>query len=362
MEQVFTECIKIVSKDNSSMINIRQSDIAKKLNVSRITVSKALRDHPDISKEMKEKVLKAAKKMGYVPNLIATQLNTRRTFTIGIVVPDLENSFFAFVVDSMIDFATEKKYHVILTVSREKETIEQQNIENLIGMRVDGLLVCLSQETKDRDIFSRVKRMKIPMVFFDRAFEKMGFPVVVFDDKAGALNALDQVIGSGYTRIAHFAGYSSVNIGKRRTDGYKSALRKHRLPLRKNWIFEGGFEFNDGYDSFLKLFRQGELPEIVFTVNDRVALGAYKAASECGIKIPSEIGIVGYGFNETTDMFNPPLTVINQDPRKMGKQSIALLFNMIDNNVTGKPADINIEEEFLWKKSILRKGKSNKKL
>lgn len=355
----FTEYTDEVSQDYSNMVNIRQSDIARKLNVSRVTVSKALRDHPDISQEMKEKVLKSAKKMGYVPNLIATQLNTRKTFTIGIVVPDLENSFFAFVVDSMIDFATEKKYHVILTVSREKEAIEQQNIENLIGMRVDGLLVCLSQETKDRDIFSRVKKMNIPMVFFDRAFEKMGFPAVVFDDKAGALDALDHIIGSGYTRIAHFAGYSSVNIGKQRTKGYKAALRKHRLPVRREWILEGGFELKDGYDSFMRLFHQGELPEIVFTVNDRVALGVYKAASECGIKIPSEMGIFGYGFFETTDMFQPPLTVINQNPRKMGQQAITLLFEMVDKKVHGKPADLIIEEEFLWKKSILTKEKIN---
>lgn len=342
------------------MVNIRQSDIAKKLKVSRITVSKALRGHPDISAEMKAKVIKAAKKMGYVPNLIATQLNTRKTNTVGIVVPDLENSFFAFVVDSMIDFATERKYHVILTVSRENEIIEQQNIENLIGMRVDGLLVCLSQETTDKDIFSRVRKMRIPVVFFDRAFEKTGFPVVVFDDKAGALDSLDQVISSGYTRIAHFAGYSSVNIGKRRNDGYKSALRKHRLHIRKDWILEGGFELKDGYDSFMKLYRQGELPEIIFTVNDRVALGAYRAASECGIEIPSDIGIFGYGFNEITDMFRPSLTVINQDPRKMGQQATALLLDIIDNNTSGQPAEINIREEFLWKESIIRKVKSKK--
>jgi LacI family transcriptional regulator len=343
------------------MINIRQSDIAKKLNVSRITVSKALRGHPDISQEMKNKVIKAAKKMGYVPNLIATQLNTRKTFTIGIVVPDLENSFFAFVVDNIIDFATEKKYHVILTVSREKEVIEQQNIENLIGMRVDGLLVCLSQETKERTIFSRIKKMKIPLVFFDRAFEKIGFPAVVFDDKEGALEALDQVIDSGYTRIAHFAGYSSVNIGEQRAAGYKSALEKHGLPLHENWILEGGFELKDGYVSFKRLFQQGELPEIIFTVNDRVALGAYKAARECGIKIPSEIGVFGYGFSETTDLFQPPLTIINQDPRKMGQKVIELLIDMIENKTTGKPADIIISEEFLWKKSILGKEKRNKK-
>jgi LacI family transcriptional regulator len=117
------------------MVNTRQSDIAKELNISRVTVSKALRDHPDISMAMKKKINIVARKMGYVPNLIARQLNSRRTFTIGIVVPDLENSFFSYVVDSMIDYATAHNYYVILTVSREKENIERQNIENLIGRK-----------------------------------------------------------------------------------------------------------------------------------------------------------------------------------------------------------------------------------
>lgn len=340
------------------MVNIRQSDIAKELNVSRVTVSKALRNHPDISSGMKKKVSKVAKELGYIPNLIATQLNSRKTYTLGIVIPDLENSFFSYVVDSMIDYATGKKYHVILTVSREKEIQEQHNIKNLIGMRVDGLLICLSQETKDRQIFSQVKKMKIPMVFFDRAFENMGFPTVVFDDKTGARNALDQIIKSGYTRIAHFAGYSSVNIGRERIEGYELALKKHKIPLRKDWILEGGFELKDGYDSFMKLFKLKELPEVIFTVNDRVALGVYKAARECGIKIPTDLSVFGYGFSETTDLFQPPLTIINQDPRKMGQKAIALLMDMIDNKSAGNVANVVIKEEFLWRKSIYRKEKN----
>jgi LacI family transcriptional regulator len=126
------------------MVNIRQSDIAKELNVSRVTVSKALCDHPDISSAMKKKIAMLARKMGYIPNQIARQLNSRRTYTIGIVVPDIENSFFPYLIDSIIDYASENNYYVILTVSREKESMEKRNIENLIGMRVDGLLVCLS--------------------------------------------------------------------------------------------------------------------------------------------------------------------------------------------------------------------------
>ena len=153
---------------------ITQQDIADSLNVSRITVSKALRDHPDISVEMKEKVRKAVEELGYSPNLIAKQLTLRKTYTLGIVIPDLENSFFAYLVDSIIDASTERDYHIILTVSREKEEHERNNIRNLIGMRVDGLLVCVSQKTSDYKIFEHVRKMKIPLVFFDRAIKGFG--------------------------------------------------------------------------------------------------------------------------------------------------------------------------------------------
>ena len=313
------------------MVNVRQSDIAKQLNVSRVTVSKALRDHPDISQAMKKKIGLTARKMGYVPNLIARQLNSRRTFTIGIVVPDLENSFFSYIVDSMIDYATEHNYYVILTVSREKANIEKQNIENLIGMRVDGLLVCLSQETTDRQVFTKVGKMNIPLVFFDRAFENMKFSRVVFNDKPGAVNSLNSIILEGYTRIAHFAGYSKTNIGRERNEGFNEALSKNKIQVNKEWIIEGGFELKDGYESFKKLNNLGNLPEVIFAVNDRVALGAYKAAKEAGLRIPEDIGIFGFGFNEITDFFDPQLTVINQDPRKMGMEAIKLLIDEIEN-------------------------------
>ncbi len=337
------------------MVNIRQSDIAKKLNISRVTVSKALRDHPDISLSMKKKIIETAGKMGYVPNLIARQLNSRRTFTIGIVVPDLENSFFSYIVDSMIDYATEHNYYVILTVSREKEAIEKQNIENLISMRVDGLLVCLSQETTDEQVFTKAGKMKIPLVFFDRAFESMNFSKVLFNDKPGAVNSLNRIIREGYSRIANFSGYAKTNIGKERLEGFTAALKHNKLPLRKEWIIEGGFELNDGYESFKKLNSSGNLPELIFAVNDRVALGAYKAAKEAGLRIPEDIGIFAYGFNEITDFFDPQLTVINQDPRRMGFEACKLLINEIEKGISSGGNKIYIEEEFLWRKSVNRK-------
>jgi len=194
-------------------------------------------------------------------------------------------------------------------------------------------------------------------VFFDRAFENMKFSRVVFNDKPGAVNSLNRVIQEGYTKIAKFAGYSKTNIGKKRLEGFIETLTKNKIPVRKEWIIEGGFELKDGYESFKKLNSSGKLPEVIFAVNDRVALGAYKAAKKAGLRIPEDIGIFGYGFSEITDFFDPQLTVINQDPRKMGLEAVKLLINEIEKKTKNGQSKIYIEEEFLWRKSVKRKVK-----
>ena len=337
------------------MTQITQSDIAKRLNVTRITVSKALRDHPDISVEMKKKVLDAAERLGYTPNLVALNLSSRKTFTLGLVIPDLENSFFAYATDSIIDSSNENKYNVFVTVSRENQLSEELNINRLIGMRVDGLLVCVSQQTKDARIFNHIEKLKIPLVFFDRPYEGLNFPSVTFDDCNGALNALNKIIENGYKEIAHFSGYSNVSIGRKRCLGYKSALKKKNIEIKSEWIIEGGFEIKDGYNSFMKLYNSKKLPEIIFTVNDRVALGVYKAAAEKGLKIPQDIGIAGFGFKDTAQSFTPTLSIINQDPRKIGSKAAELLIEMINNPSDVLHRNLIIEEEFLWNNSILKK-------
>lgn len=338
------------------MTHITQLDIAKKLNVSRITVSKALRNHADISVKMKKKVLDTAEELGYIPNLVAQNLTTRKTFTIGIVIPDLENSFFAFAADSIIDSANENNYNIFVTVSRENQNNERLNIQKLIGMRVDGLLVCVSQQTKDPQIFNRIKKLNIPLVFFDRQFEGLNFSGVTFDDRNGAEKAVDKIIEQGYTKIAHFAGYSNVSIGKERCRGYKNVLEKKGIEINPEWIIEGGFEIKDGYNSFMKLYSSKNLPEIIFTVNDRVALGVYKAAAEKGLKIPEDIGIAGFGFKETAQGFTPPLSIVNQDPRKIGSVAAELLIETIKSPDIKMQRNIIIEEEFLWNNSILKKN------
>jgi len=335
--------------------HITQQDIADKLNVSRITVSKALRNYPDISTEMKERVKKAVEEMGYSPNLIAKQLSLQKTFTLGIVVPDLENSFFAYLVDSIIDTAKEHNYNIILTVSREREVFEKNNIMNLIGMRVDGLLVCVSQETADHKVFEYVRRVKIPLVFFDRAIKELHFSYVAFNDKIATLEALNQLISGGFTKIAHFAGYSSTSIGNERCNGYREALINNKIPIREDWIIEGGYEIDDGIRAFEKLKATGELPELILAVNDRVASGAYKAIRKSGLKIPDDIGILGYGLGDTARLFSPTLSVIDQDPRKMGRIAANLLIDEIQGISKNSHTEILIDVDFQWNTSILKR-------
>jgi LacI family transcriptional regulator len=331
---------------------VTQEDIARELGVTRITVSKALRDHPDISVAMKARVLKAAEEMGYSPNEIARQLTSRTTQTLGVVVPDLENSFFSHVVDSIIDTATDRDYQVLLAVSREKEDIERKNILNLAGKRVDGLLVCLTQQTRDRQVFHQVKKMGIPLVFYDRSLPETEFSRVVFDDAAGMNLAVDQIAGAGYSRIAHFAGYSSTAVGQERLEGFRSALLRNQLPLREEWISEGGFEVADGYAAFQKIRSLGPLPQVIIAVNDRVALGAYRAIREAGLRIPEDIGIVGFGFSETAELFSPTLSVITQDPRNMGIMAALLLIDEVRSEGPVAHQHIRLKETFIWNQSV----------
>jgi LacI family transcriptional regulator len=337
------------------MRHITQEDIARKLNVTRITVSKALRDHPDISVSMKQRVLEAADQMGYSPNQIARQLTTRTTHTIGVIVPDLENSFFSHVVNAIIDTATGQDYQIILAVSRENEDLEKKNIRNLIGKRVDGLLVCLSQQTPVTTEFEYLRNMGIPVVFFDRAPAGTGCSRILFDDNRGVRLAIDRLVIAGFTRIAHLAGYSTTGIGKERLDGYLAALEKNGLISWKEWIIEGGYEVRDGYQSFLQLHRHGNLPEVVLAVNDRVALGVYKACRELGLRIPEDIGVAGFGFPETTELFNPPLAVITQDPRLMGRMACERLLAEIRSESGDSGMEIRIAEDFQWNSSVKHK-------
>ncbi|MBN2202102.1 LacI family DNA-binding transcriptional regulator [bacterium] len=308
---------------------INQSEIARKLKVSRATVSKALKGDSDISDEMKQRVRDLADKLNYIPHYHARGLHSRKSMTIGVVVPDISNSFFSYAVDGIMDVAVRSGYHIILAVSREKSEIEKKNILNLLSMRVDGLLIAVSKESPDIQIYQKVKISDVPLIFFDRVLEGQGSGFVGIDDRGAAKKLIDFVIRCGYRNIGHLAGSSLVRIGRDRLSGYLDSLRDHGLPVRREWIVEGGFERKDGISGFEKIWMGRDKPEVVFAANDQIALGAYDAIREKGLKIPDDIGVVAFGHHDFAKIPSPCMTIINVDPYDLGLQAMEMMLQCI---------------------------------
>ncbi len=310
---------------------ITLSDIARKLNVSKVTVSKALRDHPDISAATKKLVKETALKMGYTPNFIARNLSAKKSNTIGLVVPKVAHHFFATAIETIYNIAFEKNYEIIMTVSQEDDRKEARHIETLLSMRVDGLLVSVSQKTRDHAIFDFVKQKGIPLVFFDRVIENIGFSCVTFDDEQSTFEAIDEIIRRGYTKIAHLAGFSHTSIGRNRLNGFKKAMKKNGLEIPPHWVVEGGFAESDGFKGFSEILEKGGLPEVVFAVTYPVALGVLSAAEQKKIKIPGDLQLLSFGGSDYNRYISPSLSYIDQPAPKIAQRAMELLIDEIQN-------------------------------
>lgn len=309
--------------------NITQAQIAKMLNLSAVTVSKALRNHPDISPETIKKVKQLANQLGYTPDLIARALSSRRSNIIGVVVPEIDHTFFSAVVNGISAVAKEFEYQILLTVSQEDEKTEVENLKTLIAMRVDGILISIAQSTKNFEIFHVIKKRKIPLVFFDRNVQELGFSAVVVDDREGAKRAVEYAIGQGFTRIAHFAGPQHLSIAHERYLGYCDALKAHGIEINPNWIVSCELSEEGGYQGFKQLLQHGDLPEVVFAANDPIALGVYDAAKEADVQIPEDIGVIGFSDNIISRYLSPPLTTVFQPAVEIGKSACRLLLEEI---------------------------------
>ncbi len=310
---------------------ITLADIAQELHVSKVTVSKALRDHPDIGTEMKKKVRLTAEQLGYVPNFMARNLSARRSNTIGLVVPKIAHHFFASTIEAIYATAYTHNYDVILTVSQENEIHEKKHIQTLLAMRVDGLLVSLSEQTKDMTIFETVRQRGVPLVFFDRAPQSKNFSVVTSDDEGGAYKLVRQLIEAGHTRIAHLAGYRHTSIGANRRAGYERALAESGIELSPEFIIEGGFGEQDGYRGLMRLFENKIKPQAVFAVTYPVALGVLLAANDLGLKIPEDLDLVSFGGSNYNRFLKPSLTFVDQPTKELGKAATELLLSEIKN-------------------------------
>ena len=308
---------------------IRLSDIADRLNITKVTVSKALRDHPDISRATRELVKKTAEEMGYSPNFLARSLSSRKTSTIGVVVPKIAHSFFASIIDAIQRYATEEDYGVILAVSNERSDLERQHIERLLAMRVDGLLVSVSKQPADREVYRMVRTMGIPLVFFDRRLEDEPFSSVTVDDFGGARDAVDYLIRQGHRKIAHIGGSGDTAIGRARREGYIEALRQNGLEINESWIIEGGFDEQHGYEACRQILMLSEVPQVIFAVSFPAGLGARAALREASDGADMEL--ISFGAGGFDEFSTHPHYCIQQPTAEIGRQAVRLLLDEIES-------------------------------
>ncbi len=326
---------------------IKLDDLAKKLKVSKVTVSKALRDHPDISPATKAKVKDLAEKLGYMPNIMARNLSSRNSNTIGLVVPKIAHIFFASIIEAVYDIAFENNYETVLTVSQEQEQREKKHILSLLSMRVDGLIVSITQDTQDLAIFERVMQQNAPIVFIDRVPPLEGISSVTVDDKGGAYAATVYAIKKGHKKLAHIGGFQHINIGRARKEGFLDAMNEYGMPVNPGWIIEGGFSEEDGYNGFLKIFDKKNYPDYILAATYPIALGIYNAAQEFGIRIPEDIEVTCFGINPFNMYIPSVFNFVEQPAVELGQQAFALLLQMIKEPSKFEPRNIVLPTKLL---------------
>lgn len=337
--------------------HITLDDIAKKVKVSRVTVSKALRGHPDISEKTAKLIRKVAAELGYSPNFIARNLSARRSNMLGVVIPKIAHFFFGSVIEAMYNTAFDNKYETILTVSQENAERERKHIQTLVSMRVDGIIVSVSQQTTDVEIFKWVRKMGIPVLFVDRMPELPvpGSSTVLVDDRGGAIKAVEQAISVGYQKIAMVGGNPQINIGKNRQLGFEEALTQHGLPVTQEWIIHGGFGKEDGYRGMMQLHQLGALPEFIFAATYPVALGVIEAAKVLGLRVPDDIDIICFGESDMIDFIQPSLSCVAQNTQELGARAVKAMLEIIQNTEGSSELHIVIPTQLVLRETGIGK-------
>lgn len=313
------------------MKRVRLADIADRLGITKVSVSKALRDHPDISKETRALVKKTAAEMGYSPNLLARSLSSQKSNTLGVVVPKIAHTFFASVIDAIQEEATDAGYGIVLAVSNERAELERQHIERLLAMRVDGLLVSVSQEAPQLEVYEKVSLMKVPLVFFDRRLEGLPFSSVTVDDRDGACRAVEHMLAQGYRRIAHVAGSPDTQIGRERRRGYEEALTAHGIALDPALIAEGGFDERYGYEACQQILEATSPPEVFFAVTFPVSLGIRAALQDRDPALLGRTQIISFGDGGFDEFSIFPYYCVRQPTQEMGRAAVRLLLGEIES-------------------------------
>lgn len=309
-------------------------DIAKALGFSTSTVSRALRDSHEISEETKKLVLAYAEEVNYRPNPVAQNLKDRRSKSIGVVVSEIANSFFSQIINGIESVAYENGYHVIITQTHESLEREINAMNYLASRSVDGILISLSSETESIGHLSRLHQMGMPFVFFDRVTDKINTYNITSDNYKGAYDATVHLINNGFKNIAFLGSASHLSIIKERLAGYEAALKDHDMkpkPALINYCDHGGLLYQEVEEQMNKLLKLKSLPDAVLACSDKITTNVFRYCKANKIKIPGQLGLIGFSNLDLTEYLEPSLSIIRQQAFEMGEHAASLMIHLLES-------------------------------
>ena len=317
------------------METVTIKDIAKALNLSTSTVSRALRGSYEINAETKRLVMEYAEKVHYSPNPIALSLKENKSRAIGVIVPEIANHFFSQAINGIEAIAYSRGYHVVIFQSHESYKREVINVQHIIARKVDGLLISLSGQTIDVSHLQEIQRKGLPLVLFDRVSDKIEAHKVTADNFDGAFKATEHLILSGRRRIAHITSPSLLSITQERLYGYKAALEKYGISYDEILVKYCGFEPEEAKKLIFDLI-DNQKPDAIFTTSDRLALDCFSAIKEKNILMPNEVAFIGFTNLKVAYLLDPSLSTVVQPAFEIGQAAAELLLDSIER----KPQNI----------------------
>lgn len=315
--------------------NVTIKDIARELKLSVSTVSRALRGGSEIKKETRDLVRELAEKLQYTPNPIALSLKEKRSKVIGVIVPEIANTFCSSTIAGIEEIAYARGYHVTIFQSHETYEREVANTGLVASRRMDGLIIAVSNETDNYEHIRELTNKGIPVVMFDRVSDAVDTHKVVVDDTRGAFLATEHLVKEGYDKIAHLTISENLSITRNRLKGFKEALNKYNVPLRTEWVQHCNFEPADIDRAIRLLFAGKEKPNAILASVERIVIRCLAVMQEMGIRIPEDCALIGFSDNPLNKFLSPALSAISQPTIDIGKRSAELLIDLIESKSAG---------------------------
>ena len=320
-------------------------DIAQELNTTASTVSRALQDHPRISDSTKKAVIKVAKKLNYQPNQIAAALRSGRSKILGIIVPNVDRSYFSSVVYGIEQIAYKEGFNVMICQSHDEYDKEVATVEALLNAKVDGIIASHAKETVNFSHFEKVLKHNVPLIFFDRTNDDLGISHVLLDDFLAAFKATEHLIQQGCTKIAHFTSYRNISIFKERSRGYLEAHLANNILFDESLIFSSDLQLQDGQMIMQKIIDDKIAIDGILSASAFGAMGALQVCKENGLKVPDDIAIAGFSNEIFTEFTEPPITSVEQHSLVMGQAAANMFFDQLN--------DLKLHKPFSPKKVVL---------